>query len=184
MYDIKRIESDLKDILSDYRYQHSIMVANEAKKLAIHYNLDNNKAFVAGLLHDIAKEFSDEEIDYYIKKYNIDSNYTSLDLRPAIHSYIGAYYAKEKYNIDSEIMYAIMYHTLGSPNMSDFDKIILIADKLGRNNKDNILEKIAYESIDKAIIYIFEYQKNKLRNKGKKLHMDSLMLLNTLNKEV
>ena len=181
MYDIKQIKLDLKNILSDYRYQHSLMVANEAKKLANYYKIDSNKAYVAGLLHDIAKEFSEEENEKYIKKYNIDSKYTSIDLRAAIHSYIGAYYAYEKYNIDLDIMHSIMYHTLGSPNMNNFDKIILISDKLGRNNKDYELEKLAYDNLDKAIIYIFEKQKNKLKEKGKDLHEDSLMLLNKLD---
>ena len=61
MTNICEIKNYLKSTLSDFRYEHSLMVANEAKKLAMHYNLDLDKAYIAGLVHDIAKEFSDEE---------------------------------------------------------------------------------------------------------------------------
>ena len=60
MYNISKIKTDLKNNLSEYSYEHCIMVANEAKKLAIHYNVDPEKAYLAVLVHDIAKEYSDE----------------------------------------------------------------------------------------------------------------------------
>ena len=183
MYDIEQIKRDLKNNLSEYRYEHSLLVAQEAKSLAHHYNLDENKAYVAGLLHDIAKEFSDEDNKIYIDKYKINSKYTTEELKPAIHSYIGAYYAEEKYGIDEEMKKSIMYHTLGHPDMDKFAKIILIADKLGRSNKDIKLDSIAYENIDKAVLYILEYQKNKLESNGKEIHEDTTDLITLLQKE-
>ena len=54
--------SDYKKIISermgDYRFSHSVNVAKEAKKLAKHYGADENKAEVAGILHDITKDSS------------------------------------------------------------------------------------------------------------------------------
>ena len=61
MYTIEQIKKDLKKYLSEIRYEHSILVAEEAKKLAKYYNENEEKAYIAGLVHDIAKEFSDEE---------------------------------------------------------------------------------------------------------------------------
>lgn len=40
---------------------HSIGTMKEAKKLAEFYGLDEEKAEMAGLIHDIAKEMPDEE---------------------------------------------------------------------------------------------------------------------------
>ena len=71
MYNIEQIKNDLKNNLSQFRYEHSILVAEEAKKLANHYNIDEEKAYIAGLVHDIAKEFSDDENSKWIKKYII-----------------------------------------------------------------------------------------------------------------
>lgn len=53
MYNIDKIKDDVRKNLSKFRYEHSIMVANEAKKLATKYNYDENKAYIAGLLHDM-----------------------------------------------------------------------------------------------------------------------------------
>ena len=50
MITIEKIEEDVKKTLSEYRYKHSLMVANEAKNLAKHYNYDEEKAYLTGML--------------------------------------------------------------------------------------------------------------------------------------
>ena len=182
MYNAETIKIDLKKILSEYRYNHSILVAESAYSLAKYYNLDYDKAYIAGLVHDIAKEFDEEKNNYYVEKYNIDKKYLSLELKPVLHGIVGAYYLKEIYNMDEEICNSVKYHTLGNPNMSLFDKIILVSDKIGRNNPDNNLIELAYKNIDDAILYIFDYQEKKLEKLGKKLDKDSIDLINKIKK--
>ena len=46
----------LKENLSEDRFKHTMGVAETAKELAKVYNCDCEKAYFAGLLHDIAKE--------------------------------------------------------------------------------------------------------------------------------
>ena len=70
--DVNEIKIFLKKNMSEYRYDHSLMVAEEARMLANHYGLDENICYVAGLLHDVAKDFSEEKNNEYIKKYSID----------------------------------------------------------------------------------------------------------------
>ena len=184
MYNIEEINKDVKNILSEYRYNHCIMVAKCAKELAIIYNLDSDKAYVAGLLHDIAKEFTDEENEYYINKYNIDKKYLTEELKPVLHGIVGAYYVKEKYNMDDEICNSIKYHTLGNVNMTLFDKIILISDKLGRNNRDDNLYNKAKENIDESLVMYFEWLEKRFESKGKKLYKDTIDILNKLKKVI
>jgi nicotinate-nucleotide adenylyltransferase len=45
-----------KNVLSGNRYLHSVNAAKFALKLAKSHKMDMNKAYVTGLLHDIAKE--------------------------------------------------------------------------------------------------------------------------------
>ncbi len=177
---IEEIDNFLKNNLSEYRYNHSLLVAKEASSLAQYYNLDYNKAYLAGLVHDIAKEFTDEENNYYINKYKIDGDLLNDNLKPALHGYIGALFLKEKYNMDDEICDSVRYHTLGSVNMTLFDKIILVSDKLGRENQDKELKLLAFENIDKAVVYILEKQQIKLEAKGMTLYKDTKKLLNKL----
>jgi len=51
------------ELLSRYvkpgRYQHSLGVAQTARDMAIAFGADPEKAYWAGLMHDVAKGFSD-----------------------------------------------------------------------------------------------------------------------------
>ena len=183
---IEKIKEDLKSTLSDYRYEHSILVAQEAKKLANQYKVDEEKAYIAGLVHDIAKEFSDEENVLWIKKYELDNELLLLEYQKIIHADIGAVVVKEKYNLDEEISNAVLYHTIGSINMSLLDKIVYVSDKVARKTKSVELDKIrevAYEDIDEAIFLLLIKQKNKLENKNQQMHPNSVKLLQNLIKK-
>lgn len=68
--DIETIKGELKKSLSPKRYNHSILVAEEAKSLAKHYHINEEKAYLTGLIHDIAKELTEEENIYWIEKEN------------------------------------------------------------------------------------------------------------------
>lgn len=50
-----KIRQLLRSRLDDYRYIHSLGVADSARDLAKIYGADEEKAYLAGLLHDIAK---------------------------------------------------------------------------------------------------------------------------------
>ena len=61
LYDIGDKKKLLKTMLSQKRYQHSLNVAAECRRLAEKYGEDPDKAYFAGLLHDICKELPAEE---------------------------------------------------------------------------------------------------------------------------
>ena len=62
------IESQLKKNLSSKRYNHSLGCAKTAYELAKMYNLDKDKAYLAGLVHDCAKNFEDEKSIFLTKE--------------------------------------------------------------------------------------------------------------------
>jgi HD superfamily phosphohydrolase YqeK len=51
----KEYKSFLKKHLNKDRYNHSISTAKFMKKYAECYNIDKGKAYIAGLLHDLAR---------------------------------------------------------------------------------------------------------------------------------
>ncbi len=55
------ILEDLKKELNPHRYEHTIGVANTAKKMAEALGENPNTAYLAGILHDCAKCIPDEE---------------------------------------------------------------------------------------------------------------------------
>lgn len=130
------IKKWLKENLSEERYIHSLGTADCAKELAHKFGLDEEKAYVAGLLHDCAKCFSNEKLLEIIHK-NLDVEEAEMLNYKTLHAPVSAYYAKEQFGVcDDCILSAIRWHTLGQKQMSDFDKIIFLADKIEPNTRD------------------------------------------------
>ena len=181
MYNANLIKEDLKKTMSEKRFQHSLLVAQEAKKLAKKYNYDEQEAYLAGLVHDVAKEFNETQIKQYKDKYAIKNENTKT-----IHADIGSIVAKERYNFTNEMCQAIKKHTTGASEMTLLDKIILIADKIGRPNltEEGLkLKKLAYENLDLALLKYLENLKDKLQKNNLDIDKSTLHLINTLKKE-
>ena len=68
----KDIEYKLKEMLPERRLKHSMNVSQCAMKLSEIYGYDMEKAKLAGLIHDCAKYFNDDQVEDSIKKFNIE----------------------------------------------------------------------------------------------------------------
>ena len=183
---INEIDTYLKENLSKKRYEHSLLVAKEAKSLAKIYHVDEEKAYLAGLMHDIAKELSEEENNYWIKKGNLADDLKKENYKKIRHADIGAIIAKEKYNLDNDICNAIKYHTIGNKNMDTLAKIIYIADKIGRKEIPKELTPIkdlVKKDLNAALIYFIEKQNKNLISKNITPHKNTEELLQTLKKQ-
>lgn len=158
MNGIKEIQDKLLIDIGKKRFEHSLRVAETAEKLAMTYEIDRKKAYLAGLIHDCAK-YNEE---FYVSKYNIDlSAYPVASIKdPVLHSFLGAEVAKKVYNInDEDILKAIKFHTTGRPAMSDLEKIIFISDAIepGRDFKDlDKIRKYAFDNLDKAMLALLD----------------------------
>lgn len=132
----------LKDHLSEKRYIHSIGTAECARDLAKKFGLNEEKAYMAGLLHDCAKCFPNEELMSIIKEH-LEVEDVELMNYKTLHAPVSAYIAKKDFGVeDEEILSAIRWHTLGRIEMTDFEKIIFLADKVEpkTRNKDYLEE--------------------------------------------
>ncbi len=137
----KDILSWLKENLSEERYSHSLGTAECAKDLAKKYNLDEEKAYTAGLLHDCAKCFTNEKLKEIIDK-NLHVEECEMLNYKTLHAPVSAYIAEKDFGVtDNEILSAIRWHTLGKLNMTEFEKIIFLADKIEPNTRDEKYRK-------------------------------------------
>lgn len=165
----------IKNILPEKRFNHSLEVAKEAKKLANFYGVDEEKAFLAGILHDCAKYFPKEKIFEICEQNNFELDEIIKKQIDIAHSFIGYFVAKNDYNIkDKEILNAIKYHTTGKANMSLLEKIIYIADYIEPTRKFFIgIDKaryLAYKNIDEAMLFILENTIKFNQEKGRIIH--------------
>lgn len=186
MSDIEKIKSDLRCLLSEYRYLHSLRVAEVAKGLAARYSFDIDKAYATGLIHDIAKEFSDEKNRDIIYKYHLPLEYLDKNYRKILHAYIGAVVAREKYGFDEEACHAVASHAIGSIPMELLDKIIFVADKIEPYKTYEGIElerRMASHDLNQAVIMCIENNHKKLIREKKYIHPKSIEVLNYLKKE-
>lgn len=112
MKEITYINNWLKENLSEERYIHTLGTADCAKELAQKFNLNTDKAYIAGLLHDCAKCFSNEKLLEIIKTHLQVEECEMLNYK-TLHAPVSAYIAKKEFSIDDkEILSAIRWHTL------------------------------------------------------------------------
>ncbi len=168
---LKNIRNSLKSSLNKERYQHTISVSYTAMCLAMKYEVDLQKAEVAGLLHDCAKCIPNEKKLKECFKHNIKMTEAELEKPDLLHAKLGAFIAMNVYHVDDkDIINAILKHTTGAPNMTMLEKIIFVADYIepGRYKADNLqyLRKLAFEDIDNAIFIILKDTLEYLRKKG------------------
>lgn len=180
------IKKWLKDNLDEERYYHTLGVADCAKELAEKYGLDTDKAFLAGLLHDCAKCYENNAL-YEILTDKMQCDMEELLNPKTYHSPAGAYLAKELFGVeDKEILDAIYCHTVGRENMTEFEKIVFLADKIEPNTRDkdwrnHILEVLEQDNgLNKALLECYEYTIKSLVKRGLKICLTTIKIYNEL----
>lgn len=182
METIENIKAELKAILSEKRYKHSIGVMKKAEELAKQYQIDTYVAALTGLAHDIGKEISNVEKITYCKEHDIKIDEVEMHNVGLLHAKIGADITK-KYGFTKEMQNAILYHTTGHLDMDLLAKIVFVADKIEENREYEGVEslrKLAMQDIDKCTLVILDYTIKKNIDKGVLIHPDGIFARNQL----
>lgn len=168
---IATLRKQLKSKLDPMRYEHSIGVSYTCIALAMRYGYDLGKAELAGLMHDCAKRFTDNELISKCEKHGVTLTEDELKAPAVIHAKYGAWMAEHKYGIqDEEILAAIRCHTTGKPEMGTLDKILYIADYIEprRDKASNLTEMrcLAFQDLDQTMYEILDGTLKYLKKKG------------------
>ena len=125
---VNEIEEKVKEkYRNSNRLEHIIGVARLAKDLAHKFGLNEESAYIAGLLHDYYKYESVIEMLELIDNQEIELKFK--DAPQIYHAYASSVAAKKFFNInDEEILNAIKYHVFGRVDMTLFEKILVISD--------------------------------------------------------
>ena len=184
-----KLESEIVDFLrgrlQEKRFKHSLGVMNMAERLARKYNVDVKEAKIAGLLHDCAKNMSNQELIEYCKNNGIEIDDIKMQSPGILHADVGADIAKKKFNVSDEVKESILYHTLANETMTDLDKIIYISDLIEEGRDLEGLDKIremAFIDLDKALVMALEYCMENVKQVGKNIHKQSIDALNAAKK--
>lgn len=191
--DVKDIYTDeytpwrklLKEKLLTKRYIHSLNVADSARLLAEKYGGDKEKAYFAGLVHDIMKNASEEEQLQIMEKGGIILSRTEKNNPKLWHAMAGEAYLRTEMGItDKEILSAVRYHTTGKAGMSLLDKIVYIADYISVErdypDADEMRKLSLQEGLDEAALYALKYSFTSLSKEERLIHPDSVEYYNEL----
>lgn len=174
----------LKNRLTPKRYNHSLCVADEAVRLAEKYGGDTEKAYLAGLLHDITKNATQEEHLHIFEEFGIILNSVEKNAEKLWHAISGAAFIEHKLNIcDNEIITAVRYHTTARKNMTLLEKLLYLADftSADRDYDDvDVMRQKVDISIQSALEYALSYTINDLVSQNKPLHLDTVEAYNEI----
>ena len=139
---LKQAKELVRGRLSDKRYEHTLNVRKMAVKLAKRYGVDEDKAALAALLHDSAKEISKDEMRAIMRAHPELAEGGEERPTPVWHGICAAILARTEWGVEDEaVLSAIACHTAGKPGMSRLDKIVYLADMSLRQTNDFVLSQ-------------------------------------------
>ena len=171
--DLKQAKELVRSRLSDKRYEHTINVKKMAVKLAKQYGVDEEKAALAALLHDSAKELSKDEMRAIMQAHPEYAEGGESRPTPVWHGICAAILARTEWGVEDEaVLSAIACHTAGKPGMSKLDKIVYLAD-MSSAERDwpgvNRLRKLERKDLDAAMLMALKQTNDFVLSQGKPL---------------
>ena len=173
-----------KKRLSAKRYQHTLNVRRMAVKLAKRWGADPEKAALAALLHDTAKELPREEMLQILNDNAIMAKNAQNRPSPVWHGICAAILAQTQWGVeDEEVLSAIRCHTTGKPGMSLLDEIVFLADMTSAERdypEVDYLRKLEKKDIHQAIREALEMNLHWLEESGKPVDEETRAALEDL----
>ena len=127
----EEMRSILEQQLTQSRYHHSLGVADTAAVIARRFGMNEERARIAGLLHDCGRAYETAALPIEARRRGIPIGKIESAMPLLLHAYVGAYLIYEIYGVnDAAIAQAIWRHTVGGANMTALDKIIYYADMI------------------------------------------------------
>ncbi len=175
-------ETILRPLLSEKRLHHSICVAKAAVELARRWGADENKAYTAGMLHDIMKDTPREKQLKYMQEFGIILSDIQKKTPKIWHQMCGAAYLEHRLGIqDRDILDAVRYHTTGRAGMSLLEKVIFTADYISDDRDYDGVEELreaAFRSLEEAMLIGLSFTVEDLASQKLPIASDTFMAYN------
>lgn len=176
----EKMEYKLKRELDRQRFEHTLGVERTAREMARVFGEDEEKAALAGLLHDCAKCMPLSQMIKAARSAHVDD--VMKESKALMHAVAGRCVAEDVYNVhDEAVLSAIRWHTTGHAGMTRLEKIIYLADMIEPGRKPfpglDALREACMQDLDRAMHMALRMSLEHVREQGKSLHPDTLAAL-------
>ena len=182
--DVESIFQEVQNELSPKRWRHTQGVMNKAIELAQRHDGNVEQAYLAALLHDVAREWSPEQWVVEAKMAGLVMDEAALHSPVLLHAPLAAWVAKNRFGvIDELVLCAIARHTIGGTGLSLLDKILYLADALeeGRSYKGvEELRNLAIQDIDVAMLSVYDQTLRYMIKREEAIHPETIAGRNEL----
>ena len=170
---LKQAKELVRSRLSDKRYEHTLNVRKMAVKLAKRHDADEDRAALAALLHDAAKEISKDEMRAIMKAHPEYAEGGEERPTPVWHGVCASILARTEWGVtDEAVLSAIACHTAGKPGMTQLDKILYLADMTSAERDwpgVEKLRKLELKDLDAAMLAALKQTNDFVLSQGKPL---------------
>ena len=160
--------------------EHCRGTALQAELLARRWGAAPDDAAIAGLLHDLCRELTPEEVLRLAHEHGLETDTIEEEYAvQLLHARVAAEVVVEA-GFALQVAEAIRRHTLGGAGMSVLDACLFVADATepGRTWKGvDEVRRQATESLDAAVLSLARRDVERLRARGRAPHPRMLALL-------
>ena len=128
---ISKMHKVVKSMVKPSRYEHSVSTAEMAERMCNEYGENPRLGYLAGLVHDICKDFDSKKMFALAKQDGKPISDIEMDKKNLLHGRAAAVFLETEYGItDVKLLEAVQNHTFGAPGMASLGKILYAADKI------------------------------------------------------
>lgn len=180
--EVRKVTAYLEENLTPKRRRHIFGVADTAEALARRFDYHPQKARLAALAHDLAREWPLETVSEVALRDGKGLSPLEERNHVLLHGRAAAQFIRETFGVrDPEIIDAIRHHTLGTGDPSPLDLILYAADYLEPNRPfldDRLRELRDSGDLVTLVLAVIDH----LRGRGRDLAEPTLEMEATLRR--
>ena len=128
---LEKADALARSRLSEKRYGHTLRVADTTEDLARVHGIDTDRARLAALLHDAARETRPDEFLRLADQWELPIGEPERQSPKLLHGPVAAKLARRELGVDDEeVLEAIRTHTTGRTGMGPLALVLYVADKI------------------------------------------------------
>lgn len=150
----------LRAHVSERSFAHCVAVAETAETLARRFGADADDAWLAGLLHDWARDVSPRDLLVRAAELGIEVDTVDASVPYLLHARVARVELPSVlHGLNEQVLDAVERHTVGAGSMTDLDRVVYVADMIEPARRFDGVEELrhASESVDLAELYARAY---------------------------